>query len=170
MQTPAANRPARFLRIEKAVSQPNDDLRDIDNTAFGVTTQFGMKEIVGYAMIEPDGSVVTKVPANAALMISVVDENGMRITQRHRNWISVASGQELKCTGCHDDNASRYRMVEWMHSNRLRRRDHSRWRSVPEYARALVHRRGRRNDGRNSCARQLQSSVQPCRLRPSSRQ
>ena len=47
-QTLAADRPARFLRIEKAVSQPDEDLRDIDNTAFGVTTQFGMKEIVGY--------------------------------------------------------------------------------------------------------------------------
>lgn len=106
LQTLAAARPARFLRIEKAVSQPNDDIRDIDNTAFGVTTRFGMKEIVGYAMIEPDGSVITKVPANAALMISVVDENGMRITQPHQNWISVASGQELKCTGCHDDDAT----------------------------------------------------------------
>ncbi len=105
LQTPAAARPARFLRVEKAVSQPNDDIRDIDNTAFGVTTLFGMKEIVGYAMIEPDGSVITKVPANAALMISIVDENGMRITQRHQNWISVPAGQELKCGGCHDANS-----------------------------------------------------------------
>ena len=105
LQTPAADRPARFLRIEKAVSQPDDDLRDIDNSAFGVTTQFGMKEIVGYAMIEPDGSVVTKVPANAALMISVVDENGMQISQRHLNWISASPGQELKCNGCHDANS-----------------------------------------------------------------
>ena len=104
-QTLAADRTARFLRIEKAVSQPDDDVRDIDNTAFGVTTAFGMKEIVGYAMIEPDGSVITKVPANAALMISVVDENGMQITQRHQNWISVAAGQELKCNGCHDANS-----------------------------------------------------------------
>ena len=105
LQTLAADRPARFLRIEKAVSQPDDDIRDIDNTAFGVTAAFGMKEIVGYAMIEPDGSVITKVPANAALMVSVVDENGMRITQRHQNWISVAAGQELKCNGCHDANS-----------------------------------------------------------------
>jgi hypothetical protein len=107
LQTLAADRPARFLRIEKAVSQPDDDIRDIDNTAFGVTTAFGMKEIVGYAMIEPDGSVITKVPANAALMVSIVDENGMRIpqTQRHQNWISVAAGQELKCNGCHDANS-----------------------------------------------------------------
>ena len=105
LQTLAADRPARFLRVEKAVSQPNDDIRDIDNTAFGVTTRFGMKEIVGYAMIEPDGSVITKVPANAALMLSIVDENGMAITQRHQNWISVAGGQELTCNGCHDANS-----------------------------------------------------------------
>ncbi len=103
-QTLAADRLARFLRIEKAVSQPDDDLRDIDNTAFGVTTQFGMKEIVGYAMVEPDGSVMVKVPANTALMVSVLDENGHRITQRHQNWISLAAGQELKCNGCHDAN------------------------------------------------------------------
>lgn len=105
LQTPAADRPARFLRIEKAVSLPDEDLRDIDNTAFGVTTAFGMKEIVGYAMIEPDGSVITKVPANAALMVSVVDEDAMRITQRHQNWLSVPGGQELSCNGCHDANS-----------------------------------------------------------------
>ena len=104
-QTLAEDRPARFLRIEKAVSQPDDDVRDIDNSAFGVTRAFGMKEIVGYAMIEPDGSVMVKVPANTALMLSVLDEHGYRITQRHNNWISLVAGQELKCNGCHDANS-----------------------------------------------------------------
>ncbi len=104
-QTLAADRPARFLRIEKAVSQPEDDLRDIDDTAFGVTTFFGMKEIVGYAMIEPDGSVMTKVPANVALSISIVDERGMSISQRHFNWIQAAAGQEITCNGCHDTDS-----------------------------------------------------------------
>ena len=104
-QTLAADRPARFLRIEKAVSQPDEDLRDIDNTAFGVTTFFGMKEIVGYVPIEPDGSVIAKVPANAALMIAVVDENAMRISPRHGNWLAMPEGQELKCNGCHDPNS-----------------------------------------------------------------
>jgi hypothetical protein len=103
--TPAANRLARFLRIEKAVSLPDDDLVDLDNTDFGISTAQGMKEIVGYAMIEPDGSVVTKVPANVALAISVVDENGKRITARHQNWITVRPGQELKCNGCHVANS-----------------------------------------------------------------
>ncbi|MDJ0793237.1 MAG: hypothetical protein QNI98_03250 [Woeseiaceae bacterium] len=105
VQTPASARLARFVRIEKAVSLPEEDLLDIDNTAFGVTTFFGMKEIVGYAPVEPDGSVVVKVPANAALMVSVLDENGMRITQRHMNWIALPEGQELKCIGCHDANS-----------------------------------------------------------------
>jgi len=104
-QTLAADRIARFLRIEKAVSIPDEDLLDIDNTAFGISTQQGMKEIVGYAMIEPDGSVMVKVPANTALMVSVLDANGQRITQRHQNWISLGAGQELKCNGCHDANS-----------------------------------------------------------------
>jgi hypothetical protein len=104
-QTLATDRPARFLRIIKAVSQPDDDLRDIDNTAFGVTTFFGMKEIVGYTPIEPDGSVMVRVPANAALMLDIVDEDAMRISPRHGSWIALTEGQELRCNGCHDPNS-----------------------------------------------------------------
>jgi hypothetical protein len=105
LQTAAAARPARFLRIEKAVSIPDDDLVDLDDTAFGVTTQFGMKEVISYSMIEPDGSVMVKVPANIAFQISVTDENGKRISERHENWISLRPGQELKCQGCHFGNS-----------------------------------------------------------------
>ena len=104
-QTLAADRPARFLRVVKAVSQPDDDLLDIDNTAFGVSRANGMREIVGYTMIEPDGSVMVKVPANTALQISVLDQDGKRITSRHRNWISLVPGQELECNGCHVQNS-----------------------------------------------------------------
>jgi hypothetical protein len=104
-QTLAVDRPARFLRVVKAVSQPDDDLLDIDNTAFGVSRANGMREIVGYTMIEPDGSVMVKVPANTALQISVLDEDGKRITPRHRNWISLVPGQELECNGCHVQNS-----------------------------------------------------------------
>jgi len=101
----AADRPARFLRIVKAVSLPDEDLLDIDNTAFGVSTAQGMKEIVGYSMIEPDGSVMVKVPANVALAISVLDANGRRITPRHQNWIQLRPGQLLECNGCHQPNS-----------------------------------------------------------------
>ncbi len=103
-QTLAADRPARFLRIEKPVSLPDEDLLDFDDTAFGVSQANGMRETVAYAMIEPDGSVVTKVPANVALAISVLDGDGKRITQRHNAWISLTPGQEYKCAGCHIGN------------------------------------------------------------------
>ena len=101
----AADRPFRFLRIEKAVSIPDDDIVDLDNTDFGISTEQGMREIVGYAMIEPDGSVMIKVPANTTLAVSVVDVNGKRIPGRHQNWIQLRPGQELKCGGCHSRNA-----------------------------------------------------------------
>jgi len=99
----ADQRPARFLRIVKAVSIPDDDVLDLDNTAFGRIRNLGMKEIVGYTMIEPDGSVMVKVPANTALQVSVLDANGRRLvaSQRHQNWIQLRPGQYLECNGCH---------------------------------------------------------------------
>jgi hypothetical protein len=99
--TLASARPARFVRIEKPVSIPDDDVLDFDNSAFGVTRGFGMREILGYAPVEPDGSVRIKVPADVAFAISVLDANGRRIGSRHNNWLQVRAGQELKCNGCH---------------------------------------------------------------------
>jgi hypothetical protein len=101
-----ATRPARFVRIEKAVSQPDDDTRDIDNTAFGPNRALGMRDILGYAPVEPDGSVKVKVPANVALSISVLDARGRRLNgvlgSRHTNWLQVVPGETLTCNGCHN--------------------------------------------------------------------
>jgi hypothetical protein len=96
-----AQRPARFLRIEKAVSLPSRDVRDIDNSAFGVSNF--MRQIVGYVPIEPDGSVRVKVPADVALQISVLDANARRITDfsRHNVWLQVRPGETVQCNGCH---------------------------------------------------------------------
>lgn len=98
----ADQRPARFLRVVKAVSIPDDDIVDLDNTDFGPNIRQGMREIVAYAPIEPDGSVRIKVPANVPLAISVLDANARRITARHQNWIQLIPGEELTCNGCHD--------------------------------------------------------------------
>jgi hypothetical protein len=99
--TPPAQRPARFLRIEKAVSIPDEDIVDLANTAFGPNNQLGMREIIGYAPIEPDGSVRVKVPAQVALGVTVLDADGRRISPRHQNWLQVIPGEEVKCNGCH---------------------------------------------------------------------
>ena len=100
-QFTADERPARFLRVVKAVSLPDDDVLDLDDTAFGRIRNLGMKEIVGYTMIEPDGSAMIKVPANTALQVSVLDGNGRRFTSRHQNWMQLRPGQYLECNGCH---------------------------------------------------------------------
>jgi len=100
-QTAPEQRPRRFLRIEKAVSIPDDDIVDLDATDFGPNIRQGMREIVGYAPIEPDGSVRVKVPANVALAVSVLDVNARRVSGRHQNWLQVIPGQELRCNGCH---------------------------------------------------------------------
>ncbi len=116
--TNADVRPARYLRIVKAAAIPDPNDND---TAFDVGVAFGaggrrggMREIIGYAPIEPDGSVMVKVPANTPLAISVVDKEGRRVSgfdsdgrrigERHLNWIQVRPGETLECGGCHDHN------------------------------------------------------------------
>jgi len=98
--TQYAGRQARFIRIEKPVSIPDDDdIADPDNSAFGPTGV--MREIVGYAPVEPDGSVRMKVPANIAFQISILDINGRRVSPVHRSWLHVRPGEVLECNGCH---------------------------------------------------------------------
>ena len=97
----AADRPARFVRIVKAVSMPDDDIVDLDGTAFGRSQAQLMREVIGYAHVEPDGSFKVKVPANIAFWVDVLDADGHRIFPRHNNWIQLRPGEELECNGCH---------------------------------------------------------------------
>ncbi|MEE4245991.1 MAG: hypothetical protein V2I33_11295 [Kangiellaceae bacterium] len=104
-QTPVDARPARFLRLVKAVSMPSDEVYDFDNTAFGRDRGQLMREILGYVPIEPDGSVKVKVPANVAFTISVLDQYGQRISARHNNWMQLKLGEQRECTGCHSNQS-----------------------------------------------------------------
>jgi Hydrazine synthase alpha subunit middle domain len=100
------NRPARFLRIEKAVSLPDRDVYDFDNNAFGATNF--MREILGYIPVEPDGSVRVKVPGNVAFQISVTDSEGRRVTAfpRHNAWLTLRPGETVQCSGCHANSTN----------------------------------------------------------------
>ena len=64
------------------------------------TGALGMRDILGYAPIEPDGSVKVKVPANVAFDISVLDANGRRLAgaigSRHTNWLQVDSRRNAR--------------------------------------------------------------------------
>jgi hypothetical protein len=95
-------RPARFLRIIKSVSIPDENTLDIENTAFGRSRNQLMREVLGYTPIQPDGSVKVAVPAKVPFAISIVDALGKRISARHQNWLQVAPGETKTCSGCHD--------------------------------------------------------------------
>jgi hypothetical protein len=106
--TPADQRPARFLRIEKAVSLGDKNLMDgfpnfNRNIALGNSVGY-MREILGYAPIEADGSVRVKVPANVAFQITVLDANAQRLPAfpEHRAWLQLRPGEVLQCSGCHN--------------------------------------------------------------------
>ncbi len=96
----------RFVRIEKAVSLPDKEIlsnNDFPNYAFGAAGNF-MREMIGYAPIEPDGSVRVAVPTNIPFQITILDANGRRLDgvfPRHRAWLQVRTGEIVTCNGCH---------------------------------------------------------------------
>jgi hypothetical protein len=95
-------RPYRFIRVQKAVEIPGQKIRKINNSAFG-PANMGMREILGYAPIQPDGSVQVQVPANVPFIIDVVDVNAKRVTSlgRHTSWLQLLPGETRSCNGCH---------------------------------------------------------------------
>jgi hypothetical protein len=108
----AASRPARFLRIEKAVTFGDPDLGDgfpkFDrNIALSGSVGY-MRQLLGYVPIEPDGSVRVMVPANVAFQITVLDANARALPDfpHHTSWLSVQPGEVLSCNGCHTPQAA----------------------------------------------------------------
>jgi hypothetical protein len=98
-QTAPAARPARFLRLVKAVSIPDKTVVNLSGEAFGVTND--MRQILGYAPIEPDGSVRIEVPANVAFQMEVLDANARRLVPAHGVWLQLLAGEVVTCNGCH---------------------------------------------------------------------
>ncbi|WP_162926291.1 HzsA-related protein [Teredinibacter purpureus] len=111
LQTTENERPARFIRLLKAVSMADDDVVDFDNSAFG-RAGGQMKDILGYVPIEPDGSAMFKVPADVAFTFSILDANGKRVRTdgsgnigpRHQYWMALRAGEVRECTGCHTND------------------------------------------------------------------
>ncbi len=94
-QASAASRPARFVRVSRAVPTPPGVMtEDVGNN------EMEMQEILGYSTVEPDGSLRIKVPADTPLALAVVDAKG-RALQSHTNWLQVRPGETRTCNGCH---------------------------------------------------------------------
>lgn len=93
--TPATQRPARFVRVTRAIPTP----AGLSREAIGAT-DFEPQQLLGYAEIEPDGSFKVKVPANTPLALTVVDADGRGFTA-HTSWLQVRPGETRTCNGCH---------------------------------------------------------------------
>lgn len=93
--TTAGQRAARFVRVTRAIPLP----LELSPAVVGATP-YQMRHIVGYAPIEPDGSLVVRVPADAPISLSVLDDQG-RAYDDHLNWMQVRPGEVLACDGCH---------------------------------------------------------------------
>ncbi len=78
-------------------------MRKINASAFG-PAGMGMREILGYAPIQPDGSVQIQVPANVPFTIDMLDANARRITAQHTSWLQLMPGETKSCNGCHTVN------------------------------------------------------------------
>jgi len=99
-QATADQRPARFVRIEKAVEIPDKTVRKLNPNDFG-PAGMGMREILAYVPVEPDGSVKIELPANVPFTIDVLDKNARRIGARHESWMQLIPGETKTCNGCH---------------------------------------------------------------------
>lgn len=101
----AEQRPARFIRVVKAVSVANDDvLNDQDDNIYGnlFNNNTNIQEILGYAPVEPDGSVMVKIPADVAFSIEILDKDGRQIGTSHSTWLQLRPGETMQCNGCHN--------------------------------------------------------------------
>ena len=101
MQTTAADRPARYLRLVRGVPQPPPEVIDVPGFAFGVSGRQQMREILGTVAIEPDGSVQVKVPANVPFNLALLNAQGQAISPLHQQWITLRPGEKRSCNGCH---------------------------------------------------------------------
>jgi hypothetical protein len=66
-----------------------------------------MREILGYAPVQPDGSVQIQVPANVPFTIDIVDANARRVIPvQHNSWLQLLPGETKSCNGCHSTVAT----------------------------------------------------------------
>jgi len=101
--TTADQRVARFVRISKAVPKVDLPGNPLDNDDFGRTGGYEMREILGYSVVEPDGSVYVEVPASIPFTVDILDAKG-RSFMSHTNWMQVMPGEVKVCGGCHSPN------------------------------------------------------------------
>ena len=106
MQTSASERPVRFLRLVRGVPMPPEELLDTPDFAFGVSRRQLMREILGTVAVEPDGSVLVKVPANVPFNLALLNAQGQAVSPLHQQWLTLRPGETRSCNGCHSADST----------------------------------------------------------------
>ncbi|PHQ15635.1 hypothetical protein [Marinobacter profundi] len=124
------DRSERFIRVlgkrsippllEQAIlSDPILNPAEGPQPPLGLTPLIGsgdrnLYDILSYAMVEPDGSAMVKVPADTSFTFEVVNKYGKRVDLiaapdynynyliQHPQSLLLENGEVLKCYGCHD--------------------------------------------------------------------
>jgi formylglycine-generating enzyme required for sulfatase activity len=63
------------------------------------------KKILGTVPVNPDGSVLFRVPANTPVFVQPLDAEG-KAQQQMRSWYTAMPGETASCIGCHDQQNS----------------------------------------------------------------
>ncbi len=87
---------AKFVRVIEAVPM-SAQYRSMEGVG---RTEFEKQHVIGYGDVRADGSLSLEVPANKALHLQTLDENGMMLVNQLQ-WINVMPGEKRMCTGCH---------------------------------------------------------------------
>jgi len=87
------------LLVLESLPKPINYTGSMEPTSYGGT--FTLERILGTVPVEDDGSACFEVPANRALLLVSLDEEG-RAVKRMQSFLSVMPGEVASCTGCHE--------------------------------------------------------------------
>ncbi len=101
------SRPAKWMRIVQLFPKTTP-YRDQPSTGYG--PEHIPRMSLGIVPVEDDGSVYCKAPVGKLLLFQTLDSNKMAI-QSMRSATFVHKGEQLICTGCHEDKWDAPRQV-----------------------------------------------------------
>lgn len=92
----------KYMRILEAISI-SEKYRSQGSREYIGSEIFEKQRVLGYSNLRKDNSFSIEVPANVAMHMQVLDENGMSLVSQ-RTWVQVLPGERRVCTGCHNSH------------------------------------------------------------------
>ncbi|MCP4782568.1 MAG: hypothetical protein GY903_03470 [Fuerstiella sp.] len=91
------------LLLLESLPKPINYTGSMEPTSYGGT--FTLERILGTVPVEEDGSAHFQVPANRALVLIALDQEGKAV-KRMQSFLSVMPGEKASCVGCHENRGT----------------------------------------------------------------